>query len=212
MAELCALGDLVLFTAALPNQGGTNHLNEQWPGYWAALFAEHGFSCFDVLRPRTWNRDDCDWWYVHNVLLFARGGTPAHAAASRLGPPCTPASLVHPRMLAHVVESAGGRIGMLERELVNQRSGRDEAIRVLEARLDQMQAEAVERTAAAAALDALLGQARAECRRWMSDAQAVRSSTSWCVTAPQDCCPAEGPSRARLSATANRSRPGKAGT
>src|SRR5438874_4807793 len=29
----------VLFSAAVPQQGGTDHVNEQWPDYWAELFA-----------------------------------------------------------------------------------------------------------------------------------------------------------------------------
>jgi hypothetical protein len=38
VATLCALGDVVLFSAAIPHQGGVNHINETWPGYWNALF------------------------------------------------------------------------------------------------------------------------------------------------------------------------------
>ena len=30
---------IVLFSAAAPYQGGQNHVNEQWPAYWAARFA-----------------------------------------------------------------------------------------------------------------------------------------------------------------------------
>jgi hypothetical protein len=51
VTELCSLSDFVLFSAAIPGQGGTNHVNEQWPEYWAAMFANNSFVCFDVLRP-----------------------------------------------------------------------------------------------------------------------------------------------------------------
>jgi SAM-dependent methyltransferase len=109
VAELCRLSDLFLFSAAIPGQGGSNHINEQWPDYWAALFEQHGCACFDVVRPRVWHRDECEWWYLQNALLFARRGTVAFQVASRLGAPIVgPAMrLVHPRMLQHF----GWRLG-----------------------------------------------------------------------------------------------------
>jgi len=103
VAELCALGDLVLFSAAVPGQGGTDHVNEQWPAYWARLFDLSGFTCFDVLRPLLWNQPDCEWWYLQNVLLFARRETHAWERLARLWPPVAgpPPGLVHPRMYEH---------------------------------------------------------------------------------------------------------------
>ena len=103
VAELCSLSNLVLFSAAIPGQGGINHVNEQWPDYWAALFQEHGCACFDVMRPRLWYRYECDWWYIQNTLVFARRNTVAFEDASRFGAPVLdrPMRLVHPRMLAH---------------------------------------------------------------------------------------------------------------
>ena len=38
VAELTSLSDAVLFSAAVPFQYGTNHVNEQWPEYWSILF------------------------------------------------------------------------------------------------------------------------------------------------------------------------------
>jgi hypothetical protein len=43
------LGPVVLFSAAIPYQGGTHHVNEQWPEYWAGNFEAKGSS----LRPIT---------------------------------------------------------------------------------------------------------------------------------------------------------------
>ena len=99
VAELCALSDLVLFSAAIPGQGGTNHINEQWPSYWSRLFHANSFDCFDALRPRLWEREECEWWYLQNVLLFAKRDTAAWTLVSTLGASQTapPASLVHPR-------------------------------------------------------------------------------------------------------------------
>ena len=39
VADLVGLSDLVLFSAALPYQGGTEHINEQWLEFWAIFFA-----------------------------------------------------------------------------------------------------------------------------------------------------------------------------
>lgn len=36
--SLARLAPGVLFSAAVPLQGGTHHVNEQWPGYWQDLF------------------------------------------------------------------------------------------------------------------------------------------------------------------------------
>lgn len=61
----------ILFSAAIPGQGGTNHINEQWPDYWAALFAAHGYEPVDVIRPAIWNNANVDAFYRQNILLFA---------------------------------------------------------------------------------------------------------------------------------------------
>lgn len=41
---------VVLFSAAIPGQGGTNHVNEQWPEYWNEIFKEYGFQILDIIR------------------------------------------------------------------------------------------------------------------------------------------------------------------
>ena len=81
VAELCSMADAILFSAAVPFQFGTNHINEQWPEFWSILFRANGFACFDFLRADLWAAPDVDWWYAQNAFLFARDGS---AAASRL--------------------------------------------------------------------------------------------------------------------------------
>jgi SAM-dependent methyltransferase len=71
VAALARHGSVVVFSAAIPFQGGTAHLNEQWPSYWAALFARHGYAVFDPLRPAIWRETQVAWWYRQNVLVFA---------------------------------------------------------------------------------------------------------------------------------------------
>ena len=69
---LCAHADIVLFSAAIPCQGGTHHVNEQWPSYWIPKFAQAGFSAYDVIRPRVWTDNRVQPWYRQNALLFSR--------------------------------------------------------------------------------------------------------------------------------------------
>lgn len=64
-------GDLVLFSAAIPFQRGHHHVNEQFPDYWAELFAGYQFHALDFLRPRIWKDASVIWWLRQNLLLFA---------------------------------------------------------------------------------------------------------------------------------------------
>ncbi|GAA4290526.1 class I SAM-dependent methyltransferase [Aestuariibaculum suncheonense] len=64
----------VLFSAAIPGQGGQFHLNEQWPEYWHEKFKKHGFVAYDILRAKIWNNENVFWWYKQNIILFAKQG------------------------------------------------------------------------------------------------------------------------------------------
>jgi SAM-dependent methyltransferase len=65
----------VLFSAAIPGQGGEGHVNEQRQSYWHGLFAESGFLCFDLIRPRIWNDSEVNVIYKQNMLLYTRTGS-----------------------------------------------------------------------------------------------------------------------------------------
>ncbi len=66
---LTRLAPVVAFSAAAPLQGGTHHVNERWPEYWADLFAEHGFVSVDTLRPKFWLDEHVAWYYRQNMFL-----------------------------------------------------------------------------------------------------------------------------------------------
>ncbi|MFL5281023.1 MAG: methyltransferase domain-containing protein [Rhodopila sp.] len=70
VGNLTRHGDVVLFSAAVPYQGGYRHINEQWPSYWETLFAQHGFLAFDPLRSQIWTNNDVHVWYKQNTLLY----------------------------------------------------------------------------------------------------------------------------------------------
>jgi hypothetical protein len=67
---LCALSPVVLFSAAVPRQKGKNHINLQWPNYWAARFERHRLGCMDLLRPLLSYDASIEPWYRQNMLLF----------------------------------------------------------------------------------------------------------------------------------------------
>jgi SAM-dependent methyltransferase len=70
IADLTNLAPVILFSAAIPLQEGTNHLNEQWPSYWALLFADHSYVPVDALRLQLWNHPNVTWWYKQNTLIY----------------------------------------------------------------------------------------------------------------------------------------------
>lgn len=70
VAGLTRLAPVVLFSAGAPTQGGTEHINERWPDYWASLFAGHDFEVLDPIRRRIWTDPGVSWWYAPNTLLY----------------------------------------------------------------------------------------------------------------------------------------------
>lgn len=69
--SLCKLSDRVLFGAAIPNQGGEGHVNEQWQSWWAEKFYRNGFGA-EVCYPVKDN-PDVEAWYRQNMILYKRG-------------------------------------------------------------------------------------------------------------------------------------------
>jgi len=108
VASLVRHGSLVLFSAAIPGQGGTGHLNEQWQIYWVEAFARHGYRAYDVVRPAIWNIQEIASCYRQNTLVFATETAVAQSpklSAVRSLPP-TMVNLVHPLVyLEHAVQS-----------------------------------------------------------------------------------------------------------
>jgi SAM-dependent methyltransferase len=66
---LTGLAPVVLFSAAIPYQGGVAHLNEQWPEWWAKLFRARGFVTVDCLRRKLWKDERPDFWYAQNSFI-----------------------------------------------------------------------------------------------------------------------------------------------
>lgn len=101
VADLCRLGDAVVFSAAVPGQGGTHHVNEQWPSYWIPFFRAQGFAPLDCLRHQIWENDRVAWWYRQNLFAFVKESRLADFPAAVAAVRPWPTDVVHPR--AYVV-------------------------------------------------------------------------------------------------------------
>jgi len=64
-------GRLALFGAAIPGQGGENHINEQTYEFWRGLFRSHGFVPLDALRPLIRGKLEVEPWYRFNAIFYA---------------------------------------------------------------------------------------------------------------------------------------------
>ncbi len=94
VGTLVAHGAAVLFSAAVPFQGGAGHVNERWPSYWAGLFAQHGYEPVDVVRTAVWDNEQVAFWYAQNTILYLHGSRTGITA----GVSALPLDVVHPRM------------------------------------------------------------------------------------------------------------------
>jgi SAM-dependent methyltransferase len=116
---LTNLSPVILFSAAIPFQGGQNHVNEQWPEYWADLFRRRRYVPVDLLRKRIWENPRVDWWYAQNILMFlneeALSDYGLLADESR-NTPQSPLRLVHPAKYLEMVKERQ-RLELLSRDL-----------------------------------------------------------------------------------------------
>jgi len=114
VASLAALADQVLFSAAIPLQGGVNHVNEQWQTYWVRLFDAMGYGVHDFIRSSIWNDSKIPYWYRQNILFFSKH---ALAASDPIGRDASslPLDLVHPDLYLRRAKAHGGARGRLGR-------------------------------------------------------------------------------------------------
>jgi SAM-dependent methyltransferase len=103
--SLARLAPAILFSAAIPFQGGNHHVNEQWPDKWAALLKMHSYVPIDFIRKQVWQNEAVEFWYAQNTLLFVRddlletnAGLKAEFERTNPGQLC----LVHPRQYLHL--------------------------------------------------------------------------------------------------------------
>jgi SAM-dependent methyltransferase len=103
---ISSLSDTVLFSAAIPFQGGDGHINERWPAYWYEYFKGCGYECVDVLRWSLWHEPDVEWWYRQNILIFSRRSDVIEAVRkSGAGSVGLPLAVIHPDNFLRLISS-----------------------------------------------------------------------------------------------------------
>jgi SAM-dependent methyltransferase len=126
--SLTALAPVVVFSAAIPGQGGEGHINERWPSFWSRYFAAHGYVCFTGLRHRLWPADAVEFWYRQNMLCFVAESRPDlvdRASRENGGSSTAPLDVVHPQLYLQVSSDLEWRrrdIDGLEREIEQTRA------------------------------------------------------------------------------------------
>ncbi len=62
--------DYVLFSAAIPGQGGSGHINEQPLPYWVEKFWRRGYVPLEPIRPHISNEHHIFPWIRQNIVMF----------------------------------------------------------------------------------------------------------------------------------------------
>lgn len=88
--QLCRLSKNVVFSAAIPGQGGMGHVNERWQSYWVEKFNIQQYLCFDF-RSFIWTNAAIEPWYRQNILWFSN----RHKCSTFTG------DLVHPTIYSY---------------------------------------------------------------------------------------------------------------
>jgi hypothetical protein len=69
---LVACADVVVFSAAIPGQGGVGHINERWPWYWRDAMDLRGYVQYDPFRHQLWHNPDIALYYRQNLFLYVK--------------------------------------------------------------------------------------------------------------------------------------------
>lgn len=107
--SLTAHADVILFSAAVPGQGGQNHINEQWPKYWQNLFRKQGYDMIDFFRPKIWDNQLIERWYRQNLFLVVRNGHPLSSIGDHFA-----RALIHPELFEVVSNEYENKIARLK--------------------------------------------------------------------------------------------------
>ena len=76
--SMTAVSDVVVFSAAVPEQGGDGHINCQNRLFWHKLFEKNHFFLRDTIRARIRKNPKVGRWYALNTLDYTRiSGVPA---------------------------------------------------------------------------------------------------------------------------------------
>lgn len=114
---LTSSSEVVLFSAAIPGQGGTGHINEQLQSYWKNEFHGKDFICIDLIRPKVWAESDVNLIYKQNIMVYVKKNSKAYNQFMMKNEECNNNYVldrVHPRLLSKRMEKINP-IGFLNR-------------------------------------------------------------------------------------------------
>lgn len=121
--SLTQLAPVILFSAAIPFQGGVEHVNEQWPEYWVYYFQKKGYAVIDCLRKKIWNNDKVEPWYAQNILIFVKQeylpGYP-RLVNEYQNTELNQLAIVHPKIYFYSLQAARNSAQNLQSESVKQ--------------------------------------------------------------------------------------------
>lgn len=66
---ICETSNMVIFSAAIPGQGGYNHINEQLMSYWVKQIEINQFVVFDIFRKEMSKYKNLPFYYRNNIVL-----------------------------------------------------------------------------------------------------------------------------------------------
>lgn len=104
--NLCLCSDLILFSAAIPFQGGTGHINEKPCIFWSEIFNKYGYNAIDCIRPHFWNNENIEIWYRNNCILYAKENLYQKLIVN-IPQEKYPLDIVHPAMLNRILNKRG---------------------------------------------------------------------------------------------------------
>lgn len=67
---LTSCSNIILFSSAIPRQGGIEHINEQRPSFWRNLFQSRGYERVDIIRQKIIFDRSIPFWFPQNLFLY----------------------------------------------------------------------------------------------------------------------------------------------
>lgn len=136
VAALTGLADVVLL--ATTNPAGATTGNGRWPAYWAARFAEHGWSFSDLVRPVIWDDSQLAPDVKEGALLFAAPLVDLHDGVVRAAFPSGSSAVLHPHRLTETRRAYEAR---LDTHMQAAQAWQSELERRLQAEIDQLKGD-----------------------------------------------------------------------
>jgi SAM-dependent methyltransferase len=103
-------GDVVLFSAAVPGQPGTHHVNCAWQSHWVKLFEAKGWHVLDIVRSMLWNDGRVGSCYRQNLLLFVGPQRQELLSLKTTHSSSMPLDVAHPGLIEGLIRPQGVRL------------------------------------------------------------------------------------------------------